>query len=120
MNITAPTQVTRFVNLINGFHRKPVCDWPALMVALTSTDGSVNKTRKGDLFLFSETAINEGLGLNQMYQGALVPYGTPALFNILVKHFENGIPDEDKPELRLSNGEPILVAEPVKRQRKKA
>jgi len=125
MNITAPTPLTRFVNLINGHHRKPVCDWPALIHALhlpesEFDDGDVVNTRKGTLFLFNKRAIDTGLGLNQMYLGALVPYGTPALYNILIDHFKDGIPDSEKPALRLPDGESILVATPVKKQRKKA
>jgi len=124
MNITAPTPLTRFVNLINGHHRKPVCDWPALVRELClphagSEDGTVFNTRKGTVFMFSDAAIEAGYGLNQMYLGALVPYGTPVLFNDLIEHFKDGIPDDDKPALRLSNGEPILVAEPVKKPSKK-
>jgi len=80
----------------------------------------VFNTHKGTVFLFSDDAIHNGYGLNQMYLGALVPYGTPALFNDLIEHFKDGIPASDKPALRLSNGEPILVAEPVKKRRKKA
>ena len=105
MNITAPTPLTRFVNLINGFHRKPVVDWTALMHTLT-TEGSANQhgsvklTRKGDLFTFNDEAVTSGLGLNQMYQGALVPYGTPALYNILCEYYKDGIPAKDLAALK--------------------
>ena len=82
--ITSPQPLSRLCNLLNGADRKVHLDNykidELLSLNMDHPILTMHYTNHGPCWLFSDWAIEQGLGLNVMVKGSLTAYFTPKLF----------------------------------------